>query len=77
MGEIKLGDGILLRGFVDHPSPTVKLSYTAPKGKNHYHLVLWLGVWAEGEASVDERLNALGWVFDPERARAITTKGEA
>lgn len=68
-GELKPGDGILLRGFTDHPADTVKLTYGAPKQKNRYHLALWLGTWAEGEPTVDERLNALGWVFDPERAK--------
>jgi predicted GNAT superfamily acetyltransferase len=70
MSTLTPGDGLLLRAFVHHPSPTVKLSYGAPKGKQHYHLALWLGIWTEGDASVDQRLNALGWVYDPERARA-------
>lgn len=74
MTDLTPGDGLLLRGFTDHPAPTVKLNYGAPKGKRHYHLALWLGIWSDGEASVDERLNNLGWVFDPERARAATTK---
>lgn len=69
-GDLKPGDGLLLRGFIDHPADTVKLSYGAPKKKGHYHLALWLGIWSEGSATVDERLNHLGWVFDPERARA-------
>lgn len=70
-GDLKPGDGLLLRSFVDHPADTIKLSYGAPKGKKHYHLALWLGVWSEGDTDVNERLNRLGWVFAPERAREI------
>lgn len=66
--DLTPGDGLLLRSFVDHPADTVKLSYGAPRGKRHYHLALWLGIWTEGDAGVDERLNHLGWVFDKERA---------
>lgn len=72
-GELTPGDGLLLKAFVDHPADTVKWSYKAPPktadGKPRYHLALWLGIWHEDSSSVDERLNALGWVFDPERAR--------
>lgn len=71
MSDLKMGDGLLLRAFKDHPSDTVQLSYTAPKGKHHYHLAVWLGIWTEGEQGVDERLNRLGWVFDPQRAREL------
>lgn len=74
MSDLTPGDGLLLRAFVDHPSPTVKLSYGAPKGKQHYHLALWLGIWSEGDLSVDDRLNHLGWFYDPERARAAIAK---
>ena len=65
------GDGLLLRAFKDHPAETLQLSYGAPKEKGRYHLAMWLGTWVEGDKGVDERLNALGWVFDPERAAAI------
>jgi hypothetical protein len=68
-GSLAPGDGLLLRAFTDHPADTVKLSYGPPKEKGRYYLTLWLGTWKEGEADVDARLNALGWVFDPERAR--------
>jgi hypothetical protein len=71
-GELKPGDGLLLRAFQDHPADTVKLSYGAPKEKGRYHLALWLGTWKEGESDVDTRLNALGWVYDPERARSAS-----
>ena len=74
--HLRAGDGLLLRGFTDHATPTIKLSYGAPKQKGRYHLALWLGTWAEGDADVDTRLNALGWVFDPKRAKsARTTSG--
>ena len=79
MSSLVPGDGLLLRSFVDHPAETLSLSYKAPKQKGRYHLALWLGTWTEGEANVDQRLNALGWVFDPERAKterlAITKAG--
>lgn len=44
------------------------LDYRAPSKRGSYHLALWLGIWSEGTATVDDRLNALGWVFDPMRA---------
>lgn len=69
-GELKLGDGLLLRGFSEHPTPTVKLNYGAPKAKGAYHLMMWLGIWSEGGMGSDERLNHLGWVFDPKAAAA-------
>lgn len=65
-----MGDGLLLRSFRDHPTADLKLDYGAPKDRQSYHLALWLGIWKEGSASVDERLNALGWVFDTARAAA-------
>jgi hypothetical protein len=67
--QLKLGDGLLLKSFVDHPADTVKLTYKSPPN-GRYHLAVWLGTWAEGEPDVDARLNAIGWVYDPERARA-------
>lgn len=69
MTNLTPGDGLLLRGFKDHPTNGTILTYGAPKKRGHYHLAMWLGIWSEGSASVDERLNQLGWVFDPERAR--------
>lgn len=75
-GSLKLGDGLLLRAFVDHPSDTIKLSYKAP-AKGRYHLALWLGTWAEGEPDVDARLNAIGWVYDPAAAKALLAKAGA
>lgn len=69
-GELKVGDGLLLKSFTDHPADTVRLSYKAPP-KGRYHLALWLGLWSEGEPDVDARLNAIGWVYDPVAARAI------
>lgn len=67
-GKLTLGDGLLLRAFRDHPRPRVKLDYDAPKKRDSYHLAVWLGIWSEGSADVDERLNHLGWVYDPARA---------
>lgn len=73
MGSLTPGDGLLLRAFKDYPTETAVLSYDAPgntdDGKKRYHLALWLGIWHDCASSVDDRLNALGWVFDPERAR--------
>lgn len=77
MSTLKPGDGLLLKAFTDHPAETVKLSYKGPTERGRYHLALWLGTWKEGEASVDARLNQLGWVFDPERAASLRAKGDA
>lgn len=68
VGELTPGDGLLLRAFRDHPAPTVKLEYGAPEKRDSYHLAMWLGIWSEGSADVDERLNHLGWIFDPKAA---------
>lgn len=76
-GSLKVGDGLLLRGFTDHPAEGFKLNYSAPKERGRYHLALWLGTWADGEPDVDKRLNAIGWVYDPERARAVIAKAGA
>lgn len=81
-GTLKPGDGLLMKGFTDHPSPTIKLSYKGPPRKGHYHIAVWLGVYANGVpgpagASVDERLNLLGWVYDPKRADKAAAKAKA
>lgn len=72
-GTLTPGDGLLLKAFTDYPSDTIRLSYKGPK--RGYHISCYLGVFIPDEdgpagANVDERLNALGWVFDPERAKS-------
>lgn len=76
MRDLMPGTALLLRAFKDHPAETLQLSYGAPSEKGRYHLALWLGTWKDGEANVDERLNALGWVFDPARALLARQAGE-
>lgn len=72
-GELRPGVALFLRAFKEHPCEDVQLSFAAPKERGRYHLAIWLGTWKEGEATVPARLNALGWVYDPERA---APKGE-
>ena len=79
--QLRPGDGLLLKGFTDNPSPNLSLSYKGP-GKGLYHISLYLGVYGPDHEKpayrmdVDERLNHLGWVFDPIRARAIIEEKE-
>lgn len=77
-GELKPGDGLLLKAFTDFVSDTCQMSYKTPTksadGKPRYHLAMWLGLWHDGAANVDERLNHLGWVYDPEAAQAAIAK---
>lgn len=77
-GELKPGTALLLRSFKDHPNDTCQLTFPAPKEKGVYHLAVWLGTWKEGDPGTDKRLNALGWVYDPEAARQALnpTRGE-
>lgn len=67
-GELRVGTALFLRSFKDHPSDSLMLSFPAPKQKGRYHLAIWLGTWAEGEAGATERLNAMGWHYDPDKA---------
>lgn len=79
-GELKMGDGLLLKSFTDHVSDTAQLSYKNPgktkDGKPRYHLALWLGIWDESALDVDTRLNALGWVYNPKRAAETLAERE-
>jgi hypothetical protein len=73
MTELQLGDGVLMKAFKWHSSDgNVVLSFGGPKPKGEYHLFMWLGTYSDNDetkqASADDRLNALGWVFDPKAA---------
>lgn len=78
--ELQFGEGILMKGFKSYFA-NGWLRYGAPKGKTAHHLFLWLGVFDENDeakqASTDDRLNALGWVFDPKAAAAALTERKA
>lgn len=71
--ELQFGEGILMKGFKSYFA-NGWLNYGAPKGKTAHHLFIWLGVFDENDdaknSSADDRLNALGWVFDPKAAAA-------
>ncbi|MGB3846021.1 MAG: hypothetical protein WA940_09145 [Sphingopyxis sp.] len=71
--ELQFGEGILMKRFKSYFA-NGWLNYGAPKGKTAHHLFMWLGVYDENDetkqASADDRLNALGWVFDPKAAEA-------
>lgn len=75
-GELRPGTALFMRAFKDHPNDTCQLSFPAPSEKGRYHLAIWLGTWKEGEPTAKERLNAMGWVYDPEAA-AKQSGGEA
>ncbi len=76
-GELRPGVALFLRAFKDHPNETAVLSYPAPREKGRYHLAIWLGTWAEGDGSASERLNAMGWVYDPKAAQVIEARRAA
>lgn len=77
---LQFGEGILMKGFKSYFA-NGWLNYGAPKGKTAHHLFMWLGVFDENDAtkqaSADDRLNALGWVFDPKAAAAALTERKA
>lgn len=73
--KLEMGRGLLLKGFKDYPADQLQVSFGAP-GKGRYHIACYLGVFdpeADGALAMgtDERLNAMGWVFDPERAKEL------
>ena len=75
-GELRPGTALFLRGFKDHPNDLTQLSFPAPKEKGRYHLAIWLGTWKDGEPTATERLNKMGWFYDPDRtAKAIEAEG--
>jgi hypothetical protein len=80
MMELQPGDGVCMKAFKWHsPDGFAVLSYAGPKKKDAFHLFMWLGVFSSSssDATADERLNALGWVFDPERAKTILATKES
>lgn len=74
-GELRPGVALFLRAFKDHPNENTQLSFSAPPEKGRYHLAIWLGTWAEGEPVAAERLNEMGWFYDPDRARNAVIGG--
>lgn len=76
------GDGILMKGFKSHVGDGYSnMTFGAPKGKLAYHLFMWLGVYEDAHPSrnstADDRLNALGWVFDPAAAKKALAERRA
>ncbi len=54
----------------DNPKPIMVLDYSA--GRGNAFVCLFLGAVRDGaEPTAEMRLNALGWVYDPERAQAL------
>jgi hypothetical protein len=81
MGDLQMGDVVPMNNFTatyEHEDgDKFSFSYKRP-GKDSQYLFLLLGVGTpERKVDANQALNAMGWVFDPERARELLTPSPA